>query len=236
MRQMKSPFTSTPAPHPLVVGSVPDWETWCRLSDEQDLPCDLVELRVDALPASLSVEDILAHPVCKPVLVTIRHENEGGLRHIPEPQRREMAGQLLPFAAALDWEIAKLESSADVVKAAHEQGVCLIASAHDFDRTPQWQPMFARSNEARDWGADIVKFAFRLNSGDDLLSGVRLLRASRTPLAVMGMGALGPVSRLLYAQYGSRLIYGYLGDTPTAPGQWPASLCRQVLATLSRAE
>lgn len=233
---MKIPFTSSPPSRPLVVGSVSNWETWCRLTGAADLPCDLVELRVDAMPASLRVEDILAHPVCKPVLVTIRHENEGGLRHIPEGQRRDMAGQLLTFAAALDWEIAKLEGAADVVKAAHEQGVCVIASAHDFDRTPQWQPMFARTNEACDLGADIVKFAFRLNSGDDLLSGVRLLRASRIPLAVMGMGPLGPVSRLLYAQYGSRLVYGYLGDTPTAPGQWPADLCRHVLSTLSPAE
>lgn len=233
---MKIPFTSSPSSQPLVVGSVSDWETWCRLAGAADLPCDLVELRVDALPASLGVEDILAHPVRKPVLVTIRHEDEGGLRHIPEGQRRDLAGQLLPFAAALDWETAKLEGAADVVKAAHEQGVCVIASAHDFDRTPQWQPMFARTNEARDLGADIVKFAFRLNSGEDLLSGVRLLRASRIPLAVMGMGPLGPVSRLLYAQYGSRLVYGYLGGTPTAPGQWPADLCRHVLSTLPPAE
>lgn len=229
-------LTQRPPFPPVLVGSVPNWETWCRLADNADLPCDLVELRVDALPESLSAEEILAHPMPKPVLVTIRHESEGGLRHIPEPRRRELAGQLLPFAAAIDWEIAKLPGATELVKAAHEQGVCVIASAHDFDRTPPWQPMFARSNEAREMGADIVKFAFRLNTGDDLLSGIRLLRANRAPLAVMGMGALGAVSRLIYAQYGSRLVYGYLGDTPTAPGQWPAALCSQVLSTLYPAE
>ena len=42
-------------------------------------------------------------------------------------------------------------------------------------------------------------------------------------MAVMGMDAMfGPFSRILYAEHGSCLIYGYLGDTPTAPGQWSA--------------
>ena len=42
-------------------------------------------------------------------------------------------------------------------------------------------------------------------------------------IEVMGMDAqLGPMSRILYAEHGSRLIYGYLGDAPTAPGQWSA--------------
>ena len=43
------------------------------------------------------------------------------------------------------------------------------------------------------------------------------------PVATMGMGPLAPVSRLLCAQCGSVLNYGYLGKTPTAPGQWDAA-------------
>ena len=201
-----------------------------------ELPCDLVELRVDALPPSITVQDIMAHRPAKPVLVTIRCESEGGKRYISEAERMDMAKQLLPFAAALDWELSRLESAADLVHAAHDAGVAVIASAHDFQRTPHWQSLFARTNEARAQGADLVKFAFQLNSGDDLLMGVRLLRAMREPLAIMGMGPLGPVSRLLYAQHGSRLVYGYLGSTPTAHGQWPAALFRQTLAALTPAE
>jgi 3-dehydroquinate dehydratase len=49
----------------------------------------------------------------------------------------------------------------------------------------------------------------------------------------MGMGPLAPVSRLLCAQSGSLLNYGYLGTTATAPGQWDAALLRQAIARLA---
>ncbi len=41
------------------------------------------------------------------------------------------------------------------------------------------------------------------------------------PLSVMGMGRFGKISRLLLAQAGSVLNYGYL-DRPNASGQWEA--------------
>ena len=89
--------------------------------------------------------------------------------------------------------------------------------------------MLEREREARAAGADIVKFAFRLQTLDDMMVGVELLRRADGPMAIMGMGPLGPVSRLLYAQHGSCLVYGYLGETPTAPGQWSAGLFRRAL-------
>ena len=46
----------------------------------------------------------------------------------------------------------------------------------------------------------------------------------------MGMGPLAPASRLLAAQCGSLLNYGYLGTGSTAPGQWPARLLKEALA------
>jgi 3-dehydroquinate dehydratase-1 len=47
----------------------------------------------------------------------------------------------------------------------------------------------------------------------------------------MGMGALGRVSRLLLAQLGSVLNYGYL-DQATVPGQWPAARLRELIREL----
>lgn len=48
----------------------------------------------------------------------------------------------------------------------------------------------------------------------------------------MGMGPMGPVSRLLYSQLGSCLVYGYLGEKETAPGQWHVSLIKETLRHL----
>jgi 3-dehydroquinate dehydratase-1 len=49
----------------------------------------------------------------------------------------------------------------------------------------------------------------------------------------MGMGPLAPVSRLLCAQCGSVLNYGYLGKTATAPGQWDAAFLKQAIGRLA---
>jgi 3-dehydroquinate dehydratase-1 len=48
----------------------------------------------------------------------------------------------------------------------------------------------------------------------------------------MGMGRFAAVSRLLCAQCGSVLNYGFLGTTPTAPGQWPAAQLKNLLSQL----
>jgi 3-dehydroquinate dehydratase-1 len=49
----------------------------------------------------------------------------------------------------------------------------------------------------------------------------------------MGMGPLAPVSRLLCAQCGSVLNYGFLGETATAPGQWDSALLKTAIARLA---
>ena len=48
----------------------------------------------------------------------------------------------------------------------------------------------------------------------------------------MGMGTFGKISRLLLAQAGSVLNYGYL-DQPNASGQWEAVLLQKRLAELT---
>lgn len=221
---------------PYVVGSVSDVETWRALDGDVKVPCDVVELRVDAFPAGIGA-GVFAQARCeRPVLVTVRHESEGGLRPMREVERETLASYLLPIASALDWEIARMHEATDLLLAAKEDGVTLIASAHDFHKTPSLAELREKEQFARSMGADIVKFAFRLNSYEDIQVGIDLLRGATGPMAVMGMGPLGAASRLLYAQHGSKLVYGYLGETPTAPGQWSAELCLNALGSLTPVE
>lgn len=207
-----------------VVGSVSDWATWCRVADAETQPCDWVELRVDALSPLHTAADIMAHVPQVPLLLTLRHKSEGGMRDWGEEERLRMAMELLPVACALDWEVAYLPQAQELVQAAKAAGVQVIASNHDFEKTPPLEVLLEREAAARAAGADLVKFAFRVQTMADVNVGVELLHRADEPLAVMGMDAeYGPMSRLLYAEHGSRLIYGYLGDTPTAPGQWSAA-------------
>lgn len=214
---------------PLVVGSVSTAEAWNAVCAADTLPCDVVELRADGLPAETDWAALAQMRCCRSVLVTVRHESEGGLRPMSATERVGIARALLPLASALDWEIARLDEAAGLLTAARAAGVVTIASAHDFEQTPSLDSLLEKEQRARILGADVAKFAFRLHSAEDMMVGVELLRRATGTTTVMGMGPLGAVSRLLYAQHGACLVYGYLGDTPTAPGQWSAALCRQSL-------
>ncbi|MBR1998775.1 MAG: type I 3-dehydroquinate dehydratase [Akkermansia sp.] len=206
-----------------VVGSVSNWQTWCREVEKEDLPCNWVELRVDAMPPELTAEEIMDVLPRVGVLLTPRHQSEGGLREWKDEERLRLTMELLPMAIAVDWEAALLPQAQELVQAAKAQEVTVIASHHDFEKTPTVEAMLEIEAAARAAGADIVKFAFRVTSMDEVMVGVELLQRATGPMAVMGMDAMfGPFSRILYAEHGSCLIYGYLGDTPTAPGQWSA--------------
>lgn len=218
---------------PLVVGSVSTAEAWNDACAADTLPCDVVELRADGLPAETDWSALAQMSCCRPVLVTVRHESEGGLRPMSTEERLHIARALLPLASALDWEIALLPEAQELVAEAHAAGVSIIASAHDFEKTPSLETLQEKEQRARALGADVAKFAFRLHRAEDMMTGVELLRRATGTTTVMGMGSLGAVSRLLYAQHGACLVYGYLGDTPTAPGQWSAALCRRTLDAIA---
>ena len=161
---------------PKIVASVTSWELWKTLKGK-DLTdqCDLVELRVDALPPELTTEQVME---------------------------------------------------------ARERDVIIIGSTHDFQITPGVDYLREQEKKARSYKADIVKFAFTPCLASDIQTGVQLFTKPKGPIAVMGMGPMGPVSRLLYSQLGSCLVYGYLGEEETAPGQWHVSLIKETLRRL----
>ena len=103
----------------------------------------------------------------------------------------------------------------------------LIISFHDFESTPSLAKLRAVSARARGEGADIVKIAAKTETPAEVARLLVLLQEAPGPLAVMGMGALGRASRLLFAKAGSALNYGWL-DRPQVPGQWSAKEFRGV--------
>jgi 3-dehydroquinate dehydratase-1 len=215
------------------VGSVADGGTLDRLPD-MDLPslCDVVEYRVDTWPdrAPQAVTLAAASPV--PVLVTVRHPDEGGQNALDSPARERLARLFLPVATLLDVEIASLGEMSSLLSDARAAGLMVVASFHDFAATPSPDDLRRKRDAAVAAGADIVKFAATLHSSADLATLASLLEEpGHPPLSIMGMGRLGRLSRLLFAQLGSVLNYGYL-DRATVPGQWPAARLRELIREL----
>jgi 3-dehydroquinate dehydratase-1 len=180
--------------------------------------CDVAELRADLCSAfdAPHLLAALAPFAGVPLLATIRHGDEGGGWRGAEADRLALYRALLPRVDAIDVEIAS-EIGRPVIAAAREAGKLAIASFHDFAKTPADGALAAVVERGRARGADVVKIATTVASPADLRALARLL-VEHDDLIVVGMGARGVASRVLFPLLGSLLTYASAG-TQTAPGQ-----------------
>ena len=146
-------------------------------------------------------------------------------------QRREIFSRLLPAAGLVDIELRSFASLTGIIDSARSHHIRVVASFHDFQKTPSAGRLRDLVTQACDEGADIVKVATRTESSADVCRLLDLFHASPLPLAVMGMGVLGFGSRILFAQCGSVLNYGWL-HRPNVPGQWSALELKTILASI----
>jgi 3-dehydroquinate dehydratase I len=217
---------------PLVVGSVQSLnQLACLQPVELKGLCDILEVRLDGMPSHIDTLNIeLDRFNDFPQLFTARCASEGGLSDLSSRERAKLLTEVSKRAAWIDVELASYADMKDTLHQIRSEGVGLILSYHNFTETPQTSQLQDIVDLAGE--ADIIKIAVQHNNASDLTRCVETLQNNDHPMSMMGMGPLAPVSRLLYAQHGSLLNYGYLGNTETAPGQWPAKLLREAIATL----
>lgn len=227
---------SREAPQPWVVGS---------LGSSRDLreasatavreSCDIAEIRLDLLHAEGVETDPArwSHLSDIPLLFTARRIEEGGALAIGPDARMDLLRGALDQAAWIDIEVASIREMGALLRELAERQIPWIASYHDFNRLPETAALEDAARQAQDAGAAVFKAAARLASPADLARLADFQLADHgIPVATMGMGPLAPVSRLLCAQCGSLLNYGYLGATATAPGQWDSALLKTAISRL----
>jgi len=220
--------------YPAVVGTVHSAASLAAALKLKKGECDWLELRVDHFHPSVGELRRIAPKLACPRIVTVRHASEGGLAKGMTPrERRALYLDFLEPAALVDLELRHAAGMKEVIRQARDAGAGLILSHHDFQRTPPPGRLRELARRARDAGADIFKVAAMTQGAGDLARLMEFLadEKERLPLAVMGMGSWGKISRLVLAQAGSCLNYGYLG-TPNASGQWPAALLKARIAEL----
>ena len=175
---------------------------------------DLLEWRADCLGGAIPHAKV-------PWIVTARHPSEGGKNAMSAAARRDILSKLLPQASIVDIEVRSLASLHPVVRQANESRMPVLASFHDFKKTPSLARLREVIRQAQDQGADAVKIATHTAVPSDVARLLDLFSSTRLPLAVMGMGPLGMSSRVLLGNCGSVLNYGWL-HAPNVPGQWAA--------------
>lgn len=214
---------------PLTVGAITDEKALSGNFGTES--ADVVELRLDALGSGEAVVDFAKRHHGKiPLLITARDPAEGGSNNLAFAERLRLLRTLLPYAAAVDVEVANLDPFEDFLAELRAKGVKVVLSSHNFTGFDHVATIETISL-AQSAGADVAKAAVTLRDPVDLTLFESLVADfDGVPFSLMGMGPYGPVSRILAAQHGSLLNYGYLGDVPTAPGQWPAQLLKEVIA------
>ena len=222
--------------HPLVVGSLCGANT-LRSLNPVDIrsQCDILEIRLDGLALDADMPDPRVWQSFReiPLLFTARRPEEGGLGKLDSGRRMALLQEALPDASAIDIEAASIPEMEDVIHQSMASGLPWIASFHDFTGMPPEQDLRIALQRAKDAGAAVFKWAAMVRTPTDLRRLAEFQQENHgLPVASMGMGPLAVVSRLLCAQYGSVLNYGYLGDEPTAPGQWDAGSLRRAIGSL----
>lgn len=214
-----------------------------------NIPVDVVEWRVDWFENVFdfskvkdTLKDLRAVLGDTPLLMTFRTSKEGGEKSI-EIDDYAMFNIKVAETGYVDLIDVEVFTGDDVVKkiiaGAHNAGVKVIASNHDFDKTPDKDDIISRLRKMQDLGADILKIAVMPTNKKDVLT---LLAATEEmysdyaerPIITMSMAGNGVISRLCGEVFGSSLTFGAAGKA-SAPGQMGVNDLSTVLALLHNA-
>ncbi|NEU57657.1 type I 3-dehydroquinate dehydratase [Halorussus sp. MSC15.2] len=211
----------------VLTASLTDLDAEPRARDHADAVEFRMDLADDPLAALESYDGEL------PVLATNRAAWEGGEAEDDEVRLAELAEAAeLACVGAVDVELKSLTAGEGerVAERARRTASAVVASVHDFERTPPKADLRGHLDAATE-RADVGKLAVTAESrGDvlDLLAVTHEYAAAGERVATMAMGAPGRHSRAVAPLYGSKIGYAPVDpEDATAPGQYD-------LETLSR--
>ena len=213
------------------------------------IPVDVVEWRVDWFDGVFDfdqVKDVLKDLRSAlgetPLLMTFRTSKEGGEKSI-DPEAYAELNIKAAETGYVDLVDVEVFTGDDIVKkiiaGAHACGVKVVASNHDFDKTPAKDDIVSRLRKMQDLGADIPKIAVMPQSKRDVLTLLAATEEMYTeyadrPIITMSMSGTGVISRLAGEVFGSALTFG-AAKKASAPGQMGVNDLSTVLNLLHKA-
>lgn len=208
---------------------------------------DLVEWRVDFFDQvidfqvisemSKKIAEILSD---KPILFTFRTRQEGGKVPFSDEQYFGLYETVIKSGAIdlLDVELFMDEKRVQqIIRLAHKEGIKIVMSNHDFDKTPDKKEIVSRLCQMQEKNADICKISVMPQSSEDVMTLLEATTEMKTthadrPIVTISMGQLGMVSRVWGEVFGSAMTFGAAKKT-SAPGQVPVGELREILKTLA---
>ncbi len=193
---------------------------------------DIVEFRADRFERCHdfdSLEDVLTELRTVlgeiPLLFTLRTLAEGGDADIGDDDYTDINIKACKSGTIdmVDAEALRGADIAPIIEAAHSLGVKIVASHHDFEKTPEKDVIIEQFRKMQETGADILKIAVMPQSNKDVSSLLAAAEEMVTeyaecPVVAISMGELGTVSRLAGEAVGSAITFG-AASNKSAPGQ-----------------
>ena len=212
------------------------------------VPVDVVEWRMDwfeeveCCEKAVAMLQVLREAMPEmPILATFRSKKEGGELEISTAAYVELNKAIIDSGNAdlIDVELFTGEAQVkELIAHAHDKGVRVIMSNHDFDKTPSYNEILTRLKAMQTLGADIPKIAVMPTCKADVIT---LLQATNDmhenfadrPIITMSMAGTGVLSRLCGEVFGSALTFGAAKKAST-PGQMGVEDLKTVLSLLHK--
>jgi len=210
---------------------------------------DLVEWRVDFFQNIMElslVEEILKVINQKlkniPVLMTLRRKVEGGNCDLPEGMYFKFIQETIKMKGIdlIDVELLTSEEKIkETIYLAHEAGIKVILSNHDFLKTPARDELISCLKKMQALGADLCKIAVMPQNPKDVLVVLEATYEMYTlyakcPIITIAMGEQGMISRLAGEVFGSAMTFG-VAKKASAPGQVPVKELQSILKLFHQA-
>jgi 3-dehydroquinate dehydratase/shikimate dehydrogenase len=182
---------------------------------------DFIEVRLDLLRNTEGLAE-LAKRGTTAEIATIKPLTHGGGFKGTESEQKE----ILLSAAKNGFSYVDIDLSAsnfkDFTTEAREQGVKIIVSHHDFNRTPKRAELARMLDRELACGPDVCKIVTTARQLEDNLALLDFTRAAckKADIICFAMGELGKISRLLSPRFGGFFTFAALEHGgETAPGQ-----------------
>lgn len=194
---------------------------------------DLAELRADFFEDYKDIS-LLCQMLYKlrgtledmPLLFTFRTGAEGGNAEISLEEYKALMTTVLRLDVTdiVDLELFTIKDRAeDLIELAHCNGVHVLLSNHDFEKTPDVEEIKSIFTEMHELHGDILKAAYMPRCEDDVenLRRAALITEAvkeNVTIVAISMGEMGKRSRMEPEAFASSMTFGVAGKA-SAPGQ-----------------
>ena len=223
-----------------IVGQTKD-EIIAAAKSFANVELDIVEWRVDWFEGVFDFDQVKDVLQDTPILFTFRTAKEGGEKAI-EPEAYVELNQNIAKTGLVDLVDVEAFTGDDyvaqIIEVAHQNNVKVVASNHDFDKTPDQADIVSRLRKMQEQGADIPKIAVMPNNKKDVLTLLAATEEMATnyadrPIITMSMAGTGLISRLCGEVFGSAATFGAVGKV-SAPGQMNAEDLNTILTLIHK--